>query len=88
MSPTLEQTFVENIVGEGDNKQLIMPPSRLHEFITGIGNEVDKHNTSGEYPVLLVSPLLRPYIRSIIERFKPQVGSIDVLKIMVDCHKK
>lgn len=73
MSPMWEQTFVENIVGDGDNKQLIMPPSKLHEFVTSIGGEVDKQNASGEYPVLLVSPILRPYVRSIIERFKPSL---------------
>jgi len=73
MSPMWEQSFIENIVGEGDNKQLIMPPSRLHEFVLAIGGEVDKQNATGEYPVLLVSPILRPYVRSIIERFKPSL---------------
>lgn len=71
MSPIWEQTFVENIIGDNDNKQLIMPPSKLHEFVMSISSEFDKHNAAGEYPVLLVSPLLRTYVRSIIERFKP-----------------
>ena len=26
----------------------------------------------GETPVLLTSPLIRPYVRSIIERFRPR----------------
>ena len=73
LSPVWEQTFVENIVGDSDNKQLIMPPSRLHEFVVSVGNEFDKQNASGEYPVLLTSPILRPYVRSIIERFKPNL---------------
>ncbi len=73
MSPIWEQSFVENIVGEGDNKQLIMPPSKLHEFVMAISGEVDKQNGVGEYPVLLVSSLLRTYVRSIIERFKPSL---------------
>lgn len=73
MSPIWEQAFVENIVGEGDNKQLILPPTRLHDFVTTISNEVNKQNANQEYPVLLVSPLLRPYVRSITERFKPSL---------------
>jgi flagellar biosynthesis protein FlhA len=73
MSPIWEQRFVENIVGEGDNKQLIMPPTKLHEFVMAISNEIDKQNISGEYPVLLVSQFLRPYVRSIVERFKPSL---------------
>jgi flagellar biosynthesis protein FlhA len=68
-----EQTFIENIVGEGDNKQLIMPPSKLHDFVISVSNEFDKQNTNNEYPVLLTSPMLRPYARSIIERFKPNI---------------
>ena len=73
MSPIWEQSFIENIVGDGDNKQLIMPPSKLHEFVVAISGEVDKQNGAGEYPVLLVSSLLRTYVRSIIERFKPSL---------------
>jgi len=71
MTPIWEQTFIENIVGDNDNKQLIMPPSKLHDFVMSISNEFDKQHAAGEYPVLLVSPILRYYVRSIIERFKP-----------------
>ena len=71
MTPIWEQTFIENIVGDNDNKQLIMPPSKLHDFVMSITSEFDKQNAAGEYPVLLVSPILRYYVRSIIERFKP-----------------
>jgi flagellar biosynthesis protein FlhA len=73
LSPMWEQTFIENIVGEGDNKQLIMPPSKLHDFVISVSNEFDKQNANNEYPVLLTSPMLRPYARSIIERFKPNI---------------
>lgn len=71
MSPLWEQTFVENIVGDGENRQLILPPTRLHDFVMAIDAEVNKHNANQEYPILLVSPLLRPYVRSITERFRP-----------------
>ena len=32
----------------------------------------DSASTSGDVPVLLTSPLIRPYVRSIIERFRAQ----------------
>jgi flagellar biosynthesis protein FlhA len=31
----------------------------------------ERHAMSGETPVLLTSPAIRPYVRSIIERFRP-----------------
>ncbi len=70
LSPTWEQSFIENIVGEGDGKQLIMPPSKLHEFVISVTTEIDKQHANNEYPVILTSPVLRPFVRSIIERFK------------------
>ena len=34
MSPTWEQSFVEALVGDGEERTLTMPPSRIQEFIT------------------------------------------------------
>jgi flagellar biosynthesis protein FlhA len=73
LSPIWEQIFIENLSGDGDNKQLIMPPTKLHDFVIKLGKEFDQQNQSGEFPVLLTSPILRPYIRSIVERFRPNL---------------
>ncbi|MBL8672349.1 MAG: flagellar biosynthesis protein FlhA [Alphaproteobacteria bacterium] len=72
LSPQWEQTFHESLVGEGDDRQLSMPPSRLQEFINAVRETFDRHAMLGETPVLLTSPGIRPYVRSIIERFRPQ----------------
>lgn len=71
LSPEWEQTFAESLVGQGDEKQLSMPPSKLQEFITGVRQIFEKQGEQGEAPVLLTSPAVRPYVRSIIERFRP-----------------
>jgi len=71
LSPEWEQTFAESLVGQGDEKQLSMPPSRLQEFITSVRQIFEKQGEQGEVPVLLTSPAVRPYVRSIIERFRP-----------------
>ncbi len=70
LSPEWEQSFTESIVGEGDVKQLAMPPSRLQQFITTVRQTYDRHAMAGEAPVLLTSPAIRPYVRSVIERFR------------------
>ncbi|HYC13840.1 MAG TPA: flagellar biosynthesis protein FlhA [Stellaceae bacterium] len=71
LSPAWEQAFAEAIVGQGEDKHLAMPPTRLQEFITSVRQTFERHAMSGETPILLTSPAIRPYVRSIIERFRP-----------------
>ena len=72
LSPEWEQAFAESLVSEGEDVQLAMAPSRLQDFITAVRAEFDKHAMGGESPVLLTSPTVRPFARSLIERFRPQ----------------
>lgn len=71
LSPDWEQAFAEAIVGEGDERQLAMAPSRLQEFINTVRQTFERHAMLGESPVLMTSPGIRPYVRSIVERFRP-----------------
>jgi len=71
LSPEWEQSFQEALAGDGDDRQLIMAPSRLQQFITSVRQTFERHAMMGETPVLLTSPLIRPYVRSIVERFRP-----------------
>ena len=71
LTPQWEQAFAESLVGQGDDKQLSMQPTRLQDFITALRNTFERQAMAGETPVLLTSPGIRPYVRSIIERFRP-----------------
>ncbi|WP_029014096.1 flagellar biosynthesis protein FlhA [Niveispirillum irakense] len=71
LSPEWEQAFAESIVGDGDDRQLTMAPSHLQQFITSVRQTFEKFAMQGESPVLLTSPGIRPFVRSIIERFRP-----------------
>jgi flagellar biosynthesis protein FlhA len=71
MSAQWEQAFAEAIIGQGDDKHLAMPPTRLQEFIGSVRQIFERHAMAGETPVLLTSPAIRPYVRSIVERFRP-----------------
>jgi len=70
MSPGWEQTFIEALTTIGEEKMLSMAPSRIQEFIANVRATFDKFATQGELPILLTSPTIRPYVRSIIERFR------------------
>jgi flagellar biosynthesis protein FlhA len=72
LSPAWEQAFAESIVGQGEDKQLAMAPSQLQQFIQSVRTRFDEAGQNGDVPVLLTSPQVRPFVRSIIERFRPQ----------------
>ncbi len=71
LSPQWEQTFAESLIGQGDDRQLSLAPSKLQEFITALRGTFERQAMMGETPVLLTSPSIRPYVRSIVERFRP-----------------
>jgi flagellar biosynthesis protein FlhA len=71
LSPEWEQSFAESVSGHGEEAQLSMAPSRLQEFISAVRQTFDRFAMMGETPALLTSPPVRPYVRSIVERFRP-----------------
>ncbi len=71
LSPDWEQAFNEALIG-GEEKQLALAPSKLQDFIRGVREAFDRVAQTGEAAVLLTSPAIRPYVRSIIERFRGQ----------------
>ncbi|WP_225308714.1 flagellar biosynthesis protein FlhA [Hypericibacter terrae] len=71
LSPEWEQAFAESLRGDGDDKQLAMPPTKLQQFINAVRQQFERHAMRGETPVLLTSPGIRPFVRSIVERFRP-----------------
>ncbi len=71
LSARWEQSFAEAIVGEGEDRQLSMAPSVLQEFIASVRDIFERYAMMGDSPALLTSPGIRPYVRSIVERFRP-----------------
>ncbi len=72
LSPEWEQAFAESLVGQGEDRQLAMAPSRLQDFIRAVRDTFERAAMAGETAVLLTGPQIRPYVRSIIERFRGQ----------------
>lgn len=72
LSPQWERDFAEAMVGDGEGRQLAMAPSKLQQFIGAIQSGFERAAQQGEMPVLITSPGIRPHVRSIIERFRPQ----------------
>ncbi len=70
LSPAWEQTFAEALIGERGERQLSLPPSKLHQFVADVRAAFERAAREGETPVLLTSPAIRPYVRSLVERFR------------------
>ena len=49
-----------------------MAPSKLQDFIKAVREAFERAALGGEAAVLLTGPQIRPYVRSIIERFRGQ----------------
>jgi flagellar biosynthesis protein FlhA len=81
LSAKWEQSFAESIVGQGEEKSLAMQPSRLSEFITLVRERFEEAARAGEVPVLVTSPGIRPFVRSIIERFRAQTAILSQSEI-------
>jgi flagellar biosynthesis protein FlhA len=72
LSAKWEQAFAESMVGQGDERQLAMQPSRLSEFISLVRERFEEAAREGEAPVLVTSSNIRPFVRGIVERFRSQ----------------
>jgi len=81
LSPQWEQNFAEAIVGQGDDRQLAMAPSKLHDFIAQVREKFEEAARQGEVPVLLTSANVRPFVRSIVDRFRSQTAVLSQAEI-------
>ena len=72
LSPDWEMAFGEAIAGEGAARQLALEPSRLHAFAGDLRKAFESAANAGETPVLLTSATVRPFVRAVVERFRPQ----------------
>lgn len=70
LSNDWENAFAGSLIGVGEERQLSMAPSQLQDFIRAVRDTFERVSMSGEVAVLLTSPGIRPYVRSIVERFR------------------
>ena len=81
LSAKWEQAFQDSIIGTGEEKNLAMQPSRLSEFITLVRERFEEAAREGEAPVLVTSAGIRPFVRSIVERFRAQTSVLSQAEI-------
>lgn len=81
LSAKWEQAFAESIVGTGEDRTLAMQPSKLSEFMNATRDRFEQAAREGENPVLVTSAAIRPFVRSLVERFRAQTTVLSQAEI-------
>jgi flagellar biosynthesis protein FlhA len=81
LSAKWEQAFAESLIGQGEERSLAMQPSRLSEFMTVVRERFEQAAREGEAPVLVTSAAVRPFVRSLVERFRAQTTVLSQAEI-------
>ena len=74
LSPHWEDVFAGSLAGEGEIRSLAIAPSRLHDFVLAVKTRYEESAAQGDTPVLVTSAAMRPYVRMVLERFRPQTA--------------
>ena len=81
LSAKWEQAFAESLIGQGEERSLAMQPSKLSEFMTVVRERFEQAAREGESPVLVTSAAIRPFVRSLVERFRAQTTVLSQAEI-------
>jgi flagellar biosynthesis protein FlhA len=81
LSAKWEQAFAESLIGQGEERSLAMQPSKLSDFMTAVRERFEQAAREGEAPVLVTSAGIRPFVRSLVERFRAQTTVLSQAEI-------
>jgi flagellar biosynthesis protein FlhA len=81
LSPAWEREFQDAIHTEGEERQLAMAPEKVQTFLRNARDTFEKQFNQGLQPILLTSPMARPFARMLIERALPSVAVLSQAEI-------
>ncbi len=71
MSPAWEQEFTEAVRTNGEERNFLMSPKRVQEFVLEARKQIQVFAQNDEWPALMVAPEVRSFVRSMLERVSP-----------------
>ncbi len=72
LSSSWEDAFAEALTGDSETKQLAMAPSALQDFVAAAMTKLESAAQDGYSAAIVTSATVRPFVRSVIERVRPQ----------------
>ena len=76
MSAAWENEFTDAVKMNGQEKTLLMSPQRVQEFILDARKVIQQFAARDEWPALMVTPEVRGFVRSMLERVSPMTQVI------------
>ncbi len=76
MSAAWENEFNEAVKINGAERSFLMSPQRVQEFVLEARKVIQRHAGQDEWPALMVSPEVRGFVRSMLERVSPMTQVI------------
>lgn len=76
MAASWENEFNAAVKMNGDDRNFLMSPQRVQEFVLEARKEIQVFAQKDEWPALMVSPEVRTFVRSMLERVSPMTQVI------------
>jgi len=76
LSPQWEKELSEAVILDGDQRSFVLSPSRTQEFVKIVRAKIATIAAHGEWPAILTSAEIRPFVRALVERINPTITVI------------
>jgi flagellar biosynthesis protein FlhA len=76
LSPEWEQEVGGAIQEEGDHRSFAMAPSKIQELVAATRTRIAEAASKGDWPAVLTSAQVRPFVRHLVERINPTIAVI------------
>ncbi|MFW5487200.1 MAG: flagellar biosynthesis protein FlhA [Desulfovibrio sp.] len=84
LSPTIERILQESLRQSDQGAYLALDPMQAQQIIQSINNVTENALATDGQPVLLTSPVIRPHLAQIVNRFIPTLPVISQAEIPAD----
>ncbi|QMW23686.1 flagellar biosynthesis protein FlhA [Sandaracinobacteroides saxicola] len=81
LSADWEATLQDAMTGEGPDRQLALSPTLVSGLVTRMKTVFAEVDSSGEQAAALVSPMLRPALRQIVDRVRPDLAVLSTAEL-------
>ena len=88
LSGSWEKEFAEAVRISGDERNFLMSPQRVQEFVLAARQQIQKCAARDEWPALMVAPEARSFVRSMLERVSPNTQVISHNEVHRKAHMR
>jgi flagellar biosynthesis protein FlhA len=81
LSAQWEKEMTEAVITNGDHRNFVLPPSRTQEFIKQVRAKLSALSARGEWPAVLTTSEIRPFVRALVERINPTIAVISHMEV-------